>query len=195
MSGWRTSMCAGRVGDTGGRCGGSALRAAGRQCRARTAAGEARPCARATQAACARRWPRDPADLDLAIPVARRAHRGGARSSAIRASSARRRRRSRRGGRPTDAAGRAAAARDDQAEPARFRRLRSTDLDRLLAAQPADGQALLTRATVLDVQGRYAEARARLRANCGRVAPIVVRRRATRCRRAFPAPRLAPTRA
>jgi predicted Zn-dependent protease len=32
------------------------------------------------------------------------------------------------------------------------------DLDRLLAAQPTDGQALLTRATVLTVQGRYAEA-------------------------------------
>ena len=32
------------------------------------------------------------------------------------------------------------------------------DLDRLLAARPADGQALLTRATVLTVQGRYADA-------------------------------------
>ena len=32
------------------------------------------------------------------------------------------------------------------------------DLDRLLAARPADGQALLTRATILTVQGRYADA-------------------------------------
>ena len=40
------------------------------------------------------------------------------------------------------------------------------DLDRLIAANPRDGQALLTRATVLTVQGRYAEARA----NCVRIA-------------------------
>jgi tetratricopeptide (TPR) repeat protein len=32
------------------------------------------------------------------------------------------------------------------------------DLDRLLARRPADGQALLTRATIFTVQGRYAEA-------------------------------------
>ena len=39
------------------------------------------------------------------------------------------------------------------------------DLDRLIAARPADGQALLTRATVHTVQGRYAEARN----DCGRL--------------------------
>ena len=32
------------------------------------------------------------------------------------------------------------------------------DLDRLLAARAGDGQALLTRATILTVQGRYADA-------------------------------------
>src|SRR5689334_1867089 len=44
------------------------------------------------------------------------------------------------------------------------------DLDRLLARQPPDGQALLTRATVLTVRGRYAEARA----DCARVARLAV---------------------
>ncbi len=44
------------------------------------------------------------------------------------------------------------------------------DLDRLLAKQPADGQALLTRATVLTVQGRYAEARA----DCAHVARLAI---------------------
>jgi predicted Zn-dependent protease len=43
-----------------------------------------------------------------------------------------------------------------------------TDLDRLISAQPSDGQALLTRATVLTVVGRYAEARA----DCARIAPL-----------------------
>jgi predicted Zn-dependent protease len=45
-----------------------------------------------------------------------------------------------------------------------------TDLDRLIARSPNDGQALLTRATVLTVQGRYAEARA----DCARVARLTV---------------------
>src|SRR5205823_8415508 len=45
-----------------------------------------------------------------------------------------------------------------------------TDLDRVLAANPRDGQALLTRATVLTVQGRYAEARA----DCARIAGLTV---------------------
>jgi predicted Zn-dependent protease len=44
------------------------------------------------------------------------------------------------------------------------------DLDRLIARNPNDGQALLTRATVLTVQGRYAEARA----DCARVARLTV---------------------
>ena len=44
------------------------------------------------------------------------------------------------------------------------------DLDRLIAANPGDGQALLTRATVLTVQGRYAEARA----DCARIARLTV---------------------
>jgi tetratricopeptide (TPR) repeat protein len=48
------------------------------------------------------------------------------------------------------------------------------DLNRLLARNPADGQALLTRATVLTVQAKYAEARS----DCARLArltlPIVV---------------------
>ncbi len=48
------------------------------------------------------------------------------------------------------------------------------DLDRLIAHNPADGQALLTRATVLAVQGRYREASA----DCTRMArltlPLVV---------------------
>ena len=42
------------------------------------------------------------------------------------------------------------------------------DLDRLIARIPTDGQALLTRATVLTVQGRYHEARA----DCARVARL-----------------------
>jgi predicted Zn-dependent protease len=45
-----------------------------------------------------------------------------------------------------------------------------TDLDRLIAANPRDGQAMLTRATVLTVQGRYAEARA----DCARIARLTV---------------------
>ena len=45
-----------------------------------------------------------------------------------------------------------------------------TDLDRVLAANPRDGQALLTRATVLTVQGRYAEARA----DCARIARLTM---------------------
>ena len=44
------------------------------------------------------------------------------------------------------------------------------DLDRLIAANPRDGQALLTRATVLTVQGRYAHARA----DCARIARLTV---------------------
>ena len=44
------------------------------------------------------------------------------------------------------------------------------DLDRLVGRAPTDGQALLTRATVLTVQGRYAEARA----DCARVARLAV---------------------
>jgi predicted Zn-dependent protease len=44
------------------------------------------------------------------------------------------------------------------------------DLDRLIVANPRDGQALLTRATVLTVQGRYAEARA----DCARIARLTV---------------------
>jgi predicted Zn-dependent protease len=49
-----------------------------------------------------------------------------------------------------------------------------SDLDRILAAHPADGQALLTRATVLTVQGRYAEAKRDCDALAGR-APELVR--------------------
>jgi Tfp pilus assembly protein PilF len=45
-----------------------------------------------------------------------------------------------------------------------------SDLDRLIAANPADGQALLTRATVLTVQGKYRAARA----DCSRVAALAV---------------------
>lgn len=45
-----------------------------------------------------------------------------------------------------------------------------TDLDRLIAANPADGQALLTRATVLTVQGKYQAART----DCSRIAPLAV---------------------
>ena len=45
-----------------------------------------------------------------------------------------------------------------------------TDLDRRIAAGPADGQALLTRATVLTVQGKYGAARA----DCARIAPLAV---------------------
>jgi predicted Zn-dependent protease len=44
------------------------------------------------------------------------------------------------------------------------------DLERLLARNPNDGQALLTRATVLTVQGRYGEARA----DCARVARLTI---------------------
>ena len=44
------------------------------------------------------------------------------------------------------------------------------DLNRLIARYPVDGQALLTRATVLTVQGKYAEARA----DCARVARLTV---------------------
>jgi predicted Zn-dependent protease len=44
------------------------------------------------------------------------------------------------------------------------------DLGRLIAANPRDGQAVLTRATVLTVQGRYAEARA----DCARIARFTV---------------------
>ena len=42
------------------------------------------------------------------------------------------------------------------------------DLDRIVAARPTDGQALITRATVLTVQGRYAEAER----DCARLASI-----------------------
>ena len=45
-----------------------------------------------------------------------------------------------------------------------------SDLDRLIARFPNDGQALLTRATVLTVQGRYPQARA----DCARVARLTV---------------------
>jgi predicted Zn-dependent protease len=45
-----------------------------------------------------------------------------------------------------------------------------TDLDRLIAANPSDGQALLTRATVLTVQGKYRAARA----DCSRIAALAV---------------------
>src|SRR5438105_6616120 len=51
------------------------------------------------------------------------------------------------------------------------------DLDRLLEKNPVDGQALLTRATVLTVQGRYADARA----DCGRVARLSVPLVASAC--------------
>src|SRR4029450_5845869 len=45
-----------------------------------------------------------------------------------------------------------------------------SDLDRLSAMRPNDGQALLTRATVLTVQGRYREARA----DCARIARLTL---------------------
>lgn len=48
------------------------------------------------------------------------------------------------------------------------------DLDRLLTAQPAMAQARLTRATVLGVRGRYADALHDCEQLNGRVAPIVV---------------------
>jgi hypothetical protein len=48
------------------------------------------------------------------------------------------------------------------------------DLDRLLAAEPALAQARLTRATVLSVRGRYADARHDCEQLKGYVAPIVV---------------------
>ena len=51
------------------------------------------------------------------------------------------------------------------------------DLDRLIAQRPADGQALLTRATVLTVQGRYSEARA----DCARIARLTVPLVTTAC--------------
>jgi len=47
------------------------------------------------------------------------------------------------------------------------------DLDKLIAARPGDGQALLTRATVLTVQGRYAEARADCTRIARRAVPLV----------------------
>jgi predicted Zn-dependent protease len=48
------------------------------------------------------------------------------------------------------------------------------DLDALLRAQPADGQALLTRATVLAVRGRYDEALRDCAALQGRTSALVV---------------------
>jgi tetratricopeptide (TPR) repeat protein len=51
------------------------------------------------------------------------------------------------------------------------------DLDRIVAARPSDGQALLTRATVLTVQGRYAEAER----DCARLASIANELVATTC--------------
>lgn len=48
------------------------------------------------------------------------------------------------------------------------------DLDALLRAQPADGQALLTRGTVLAVQGRYDEALRDCAALAGRTSALVV---------------------
>jgi len=51
------------------------------------------------------------------------------------------------------------------------------DLDRILAARPTDGQALLTRATVLTVQGRYAEAER----DCARLVPIALELVAAAC--------------
>ena len=54
-----------------------------------------------------------------------------------------------------------------------------TDLDRLIAAHPAHGQALLTRATVLTVQGKYRAARA----DCARIAPLAAASGVRRMRR------------
>ena len=51
------------------------------------------------------------------------------------------------------------------------------DLDRLIAQRPNDGQALLTRATVLTVQGRYNEARA----DCARIARLTIPLVTTAC--------------
>ena len=51
------------------------------------------------------------------------------------------------------------------------------DLDKLIAARPSDGQALLTRATVLGVVGRYAEARA----DCARIARLAAPMVAAAC--------------
>jgi len=48
-----------------------------------------------------------------------------------------------------------------------------SDLDRILAARPADGQALLTHATVLTVQGRYVEAERDCEALARRVPELV----------------------
>jgi predicted Zn-dependent protease len=52
-----------------------------------------------------------------------------------------------------------------------------SDLDRLIASRPTDGQALLTRATVLTVRGRYAEARA----DCARLAVLAAALVAVAC--------------
>jgi predicted Zn-dependent protease len=51
------------------------------------------------------------------------------------------------------------------------------DLDRLIATRPNDGQALLTRATVLTVLGRYGEARA----DCSRLSRLTIPLVTTAC--------------
>ena len=58
------------------------------------------------------------------------------------------------------------AARDHPAEQPPVRRRAVADLDRSLQREPRNAQALLTRATVLTVQGKYAQARA----DCERLA-------------------------
>jgi predicted Zn-dependent protease len=76
---------------------------------------------------------------------------------------------------------------NDVAPPAAARVLRATirqsqhdfdgalaDLDALLRERPGDGQALLTRSTVLSVRGRYAEALRDCAMLAGRTSPLVV---------------------
>ncbi len=116
----------------------------------------------------------NPLDLNIAVPVARRALEAGRRLGDPRYF------------------GQAQAAlapwwSADDAPPAALL-LRATlkqsqhdfegalaDLDRLLAAHPALAQARLTRATVLGVRGRYADARRDCEQLNGLVEPVVVR--------------------
>ena len=138
MSGWRTSMCVAALATTGGRCGGSAVRRRRRDDVVLERLPEkGDPCARAAEADAQRRWRARPARSRHRDSGRAQGARRGARSSAIRASSARRRRRSRRGGRPTTVPPAALLLRATLKQSQHDFDGSLTDLDRLLAAQPA----------------------------------------------------------
>ena len=115
-----------------------------------------------------------PRDLDVAAGVARARHRRRRASPAIRASWARRKRRWRRGGRRPMRRRRRCCCAPRSGRASTISTARSPTSTGCCSANPRAAQARLTRATVLTVVGRYADARADCVELAAVAAPLVV---------------------